>query len=124
MTETTKLIKEWMYSKELDKTLEPNAQLVKVMEELGEVASAILRGNEDGIRDGIGDVYVTIVLLAELCGMSIEECATQAWSEISDRKGVVVDGTFIKTQDMESFSSDSKIYYMINNEIVLTEDII
>lgn len=44
-------------------------QRLKVLEEIGEVAGAILRGNRDEILMEIGDVAVTIIILHRLTGV-------------------------------------------------------
>jgi len=79
-----------------DATIQKYAQALKVEEEAGELAGAILRGDEAKEKDGVGDIFVTIVLLAEIRGYSLEECVAAAWDEIRGRKGKMVDGSFIK----------------------------
>ena len=66
------------------------------MEEAGEVGRAILKDNDDDIEDGIGDMVVVLTNLAELCGTTIEICIEKAYKEISDRKGKMINGTFVK----------------------------
>ena len=44
----------------------PQAQLLKTVEELGELAGAVVRGNKPAIEDGFGDVLVTLVIGAAL----------------------------------------------------------
>lgn len=73
-------------------------QMLKVMEELGETASALAKKNEDNLKDGIGDVMVTLIILAKQCGFTPYECLLQAWGEISDRKGKTIDGIFVKDE--------------------------
>lgn len=75
---------------------DPYRQLLKTLEELGEVSSALLKNNEKEFKDGIGDVIVTLIILADIKGTSIEECLEIAWNEIKNRKGKTIDGTFIK----------------------------
>lgn len=71
-------------------------QMLKVVEEVGETSRAILKGDRDGIRDGIGDVVVTLIILARMEGYDLRECLGVAWDEIKDRRGATVNGTFIK----------------------------
>lgn len=71
-------------------------QLLKTISELGELSDAILKNDLDEIIDGIGDVQVTLILLAKNCGLDIVECLESAYNEIKDRTGKTVDGTFIK----------------------------
>lgn len=78
-------------------------QFAKSSEEMGEVAAALCRDNTDALRDGIGDVVVTLViLLAQQNNMTLQECLEQAYGEIKDRTGVMSkDRSFIKSEDIE-----------------------
>ena len=55
MNELVKLIEKWAREKNLD-IAEPEKQMLKVVEEVGEVAAALARNNKNDLRDGIGDV--------------------------------------------------------------------
>lgn len=101
MNELTKAIEIWSINRELDKS-EPSKQFLKVVEELGEVASGMARNNTELIIDGIGDVYVTLVILAQQHGLSIRDCVDVAYTEIADRVGVKRNGVFIKQEDLEN----------------------
>lgn len=71
-------------------------QMLKVMEEVGETSAALARGNRRELKDGIGDVVVTLIILAAQSGFTLTECLNAAYQEIKDRKGKTVDGVFIK----------------------------
>ena len=82
--------------------VEENApkQLMKVMEELGETAGAIAKNKKtDEIMDGIGDTFVTVIILAYQLGLNPTECLEAAWNEIKDRKGTTRNGVFVKEED-------------------------
>lgn len=79
---------------------EPTKQLAKMYEEGGELAGAILRRNEDEIRDGLGDVFITLVGLSLQLGMSLTECVAEAYAVVKERKGETRDGVFIKQDDL------------------------
>jgi NTP pyrophosphatase (non-canonical NTP hydrolase) len=75
-------------------------QLMKVMEELGETAGAIAKNKKtDEIMDGIGDTFVTVIILAYQMGLNPTECLEAAWNEIKDRKGTTRNGVFVKEED-------------------------
>ncbi|MBO0430452.1 hypothetical protein JZO82_14890 [Vagococcus fluvialis] len=74
--------------------------MLRVEEEVGEVATALTRSDKDELRDGIGDVVVTLIILAQQNGMSLDECLDQAYSEISGRTGKMVNGVFVKSEDL------------------------
>ena len=50
------------------------------------------------VIDGIGDVLVTLIIVAEQLGLTLTECLAVAYLEIKDRKGRLVNGTFIKEE--------------------------
>ena len=99
MDELVKLVEEWAREKNLD-IAEPEKQMPKVVEEVGEVAAALARNNKNDLRDGIGDVVVTLVILAIQNDMDLYECLNQAYNEIKDRKGKNVNGVFVKESDL------------------------
>jgi NTP pyrophosphatase (non-canonical NTP hydrolase) len=75
----------------------PQAQTLKAVSEIGELADNIIKGRYDAARDDIGDVVVCLVLLSEMIGTDIESCLEEAWHEIKDRKGrMVPGGAFVK----------------------------
>ena len=73
-------------------------QAIKLQEEVGELSKAILENNEADIIDAIGDSVVVLTNLAHLTGFNIEHCIEEAYNEISNRKGKIVNGTFIKDE--------------------------
>lgn len=99
MDELVKLVEEWAREKNLD-IAEPEKQMLKVVEEVGEVAAALARNNENDLRDGIGDVVVTLIILAMQNNMDLYECLNQAYSEIKNRQGEMVNGVFVKESDL------------------------
>jgi len=80
-----------LYSKGDSKT-----QVVKLVEEMGEVSRAVLKSDKAEIKDGIGDMVVVLTNLAHLEGFTIEECIEAAYDVIKDRKGKMDNGTFKK----------------------------
>lgn len=100
MNNLIKQVEQWSIDKGLDKG-NSFTQYAKSSEEMGEVAAALCRNDIDELRDGIGDVIVTLVILAQQNDMTLYECLEQAYGEIKDRTGVMSkDGTFIKTEDL------------------------
>lgn len=93
-------IRNWAHARNLIAGGNPKAQFVKLIEEIGEIASGIAKGRPDEIEDGIGDAVVVLVILAEMTGTPIENCIELAWNEIKDRKGRMVNGVFIKGADL------------------------
>ncbi|WP_210133344.1 MULTISPECIES: MazG-like family protein [unclassified Staphylococcus] len=101
MNELIKQIEQWSIDKDLHNG-NSFTQYVKSSEEMGEVAAALCRNDIDELRDGIGDVIVTLVILAQQNDMTLYECLEQAYEEIKNRKGVMSkDGSFIKESDIK-----------------------
>ncbi|MBK5028643.1 MazG-like family protein [Enterococcus faecium] len=93
-------VEQWAKDKGLDKA-DSSKQMLKTIEEVGEVASALARKEKDVLRDGIGDVVVTLIILAMQNDMDLYECLNQAYNEIKGRTGKMVDGVFVKSSDLE-----------------------
>ena len=90
------LIREWADERGLYEKGDPKTQALKLVEEVGEISRAIIKDDFDEVIDGIGDSVVVLTNLAELMGVSIEECIASAYSVISKRTGKMVNGTFVK----------------------------
>ena len=89
-------IRDWAEDKGIYESGDPKTQYIKLMEEAGEVGRAILKEDLPEIKDGIGDMVVVLTNLAELCGLTIEECVESAYDIISKRTGKMKNGTFVK----------------------------
>ena len=59
------LILQWAKDKDLLKSENAPKQRLKLLEEVGETAGAILNNNHEGVKDGIGDIFVVLVILSE-----------------------------------------------------------
>lgn len=92
-------VEAWSKHKGLDKA-DSKSQALKFYEEAGEVAAALVRKDAFALKDGIGDTIVTLIILAQQQGTSIEECLEMAYDEIKDRKGKMIDGSFVKESDL------------------------
>jgi phosphoribosyl-ATP pyrophosphohydrolase len=86
----------WADDKSLVDKEKSTKQMLKVMEEVGETASALAKGDREELIDGIGDVFVTLIILAAQNGLKPEDCLQSAWDEIKNRTGKTVNGVFIK----------------------------
>jgi len=92
-------VKGWADDKDILKVENAPKQLMKVMEELGETAGAIAKSKQtDEIMDGIGDTFVTLIILSYQLGLEPAQCLERAWNEIKDRTGKTVNGVFVKNE--------------------------
>ncbi|WP_330994944.1 MazG-like family protein [Staphylococcus pseudintermedius] len=99
MNQLIKQVEQWSIDKNLNNG-NPNRQVLKFYEEAGEVAAALTRGNIEALKDGIGDTVVTLIILAQQQGWTLQECLQYAYDEIKDRKGETRNGTFVKESDL------------------------
>lgn len=143
-------VEQWFVERNLDKS-SPRKQFLKLVEETGELFEGIAKGNNDLIKDALGDMQVVLVGLemqlenksddseslyldlmndigllayslkvrnphasknliltirkliediAKENQTTSEECLEIAYEEIKDRKGKMVDGVFVKEEDL------------------------
>lgn len=91
-------IRAWATVRGLYEKGDPNTQFVKLQEEAGELAKALLKNDQPEVIDAIGDMVVVLTNLAHLRGVTIEECIDSAYDVISKRTGKMVNGTFVKDE--------------------------
>ncbi len=99
---------EWANNRNLLQKDNSKNQYIKATEELAEVGKALLNNDHEGLIDGIGDTFVTLIILAEQNGLSPVDCLNSAYNEIKDRKGKTLNGTFIKDES-STLEIDNKI---------------
>jgi NTP pyrophosphatase (non-canonical NTP hydrolase) len=103
------LIRYWAVERGIYEKGNSHTQYVKLQEEAGELAKALLNKDKPEIKDAVGDIVVVLTNLAYLEGFTIEECIKSAYSEISNRKGKMINGTFVK-EDLNNITvKDEKI---------------
>jgi NTP pyrophosphatase (non-canonical NTP hydrolase) len=90
-------INQWFIDRGLDKA-DPRAQMLKMQEELGELAADLAKGRCP--KDSLGDVGVVLIGLCTQLGTSLYDVLEVAYEEIKDRKGKLVNGVFIKEADL------------------------
>lgn len=153
-------VQQWSIDRGLDKA-DSKKQMLKLYEEFGELASGLAKGNNEVVKDSIGDVVVVLIILAQQQGLEkisdfniicnhlqpsdlmpqasetiglislrvrrtkneieepivrlisylrtiakyenlkFEDCLSQAWDEIKDRKGKLIDGVWVKEGDLK-----------------------
>ena len=89
-------IRSWAKKRGLYKKGDTKTQYIKLQEETGELAKAILNKDKGEIVDAIGDIVVVLTNLAHLEGVNIEHCIGEAYTVIANRTGEMVNGTFVK----------------------------
>lgn len=97
-------INHWADERNL-KHVDPKIQWMRVTEEAGEIRDVLLKPTkftepQAALKDAIGDTLVTIIVLAHQLDLDVTECLSIAYEEIKNRKGKMVNGTFVKEEDL------------------------
>lgn len=97
-------INEWADERNL-KQADPKVQWMRITEEVGEIRDVLLKPTkftepQAALKDAIGDTLVTIIVLAHQLDLDVAECLGIAYEEIKNRKGKMVNGTFVKESDL------------------------
>jgi NTP pyrophosphatase (non-canonical NTP hydrolase) len=115
MNQLIKNILQWAEDRDILHPENKMAQYAKVQEELLETFRAVLNGNEDEIKDGLGDIGVTLIIWAKQNGYDIEECIAHAYEEIKNRKGKKINGEFVKESTLKVLQN--KLYKEIGDTL-------
>lgn len=97
-------INHWADERNL-KQADPKIQWMRITEEVGEIRDVLLKPTkftepQAALKDAIGDTLVTIIVLAHQLDLDVTECLSIAYEEIKNRKGKMVNGTFVKEEDL------------------------
>lgn len=98
MEELTRKVTQWHHDRNLINGSTDKDQFMKLIQEAGELSNSICQGKD--IRDDIGDMMVVLINIAERNGLTLTECLKQAYNDIKDRKGRMIDGVFVKETDL------------------------
>jgi len=93
------LIRKWAKDRGIYDKGNSHTQYVKLIEEAGELAKALLKKDRPEIIDAIGDMVVVLTNLAHQEGFDIESCIDSAYNVINKRTGKMINGTFVKDAD-------------------------
>lgn len=91
------MIKQWHIDRNLIDGATDKDQVCKLIQEVGELSDSVCKGRD--VSDDIGDCIVVLINIAVRNGLTLEQCMAQAYNDIKDRKGRMVDGIFVKEAD-------------------------
>lgn len=91
-------VAQWHVDRNLIEGSDDKTQFAKLISEAGELATSIAKGKD--CRDDIGDMMVVLINIAERNGYSLEDCLRVAYNDIKNRKGRMINGTFVKEADL------------------------
>ena len=89
-------IREWANDKGIYEKGNIKTQYIKLQEECGELAKAIINNDDIEIIDAIGDCVVVLTSIAYFNDCKIEDCINTAYNVINKRKGKMINGSFVK----------------------------
>ena len=104
LTDLITKINEWADERNL-KQADPKIQWMRITEEVGEIRDVLLKPTkftdpQIALKDAIGDTLVTIIVLAHQLDLDVTDCLSIAYEEIKNRKGRMINGTFVKEEDL------------------------
>lgn len=89
-------VRQWATDKGIVFDGNETRQMLKTVEEVGELAAALARNDRTAAADAYGDIIVTVIAGAACLGLRAEQCLEDALGIITKRKGQTVDGVFVK----------------------------
>lgn len=92
-------IEDWSVERNLN-SQSPSKQLLKLVEEVGELSAAFNKQQLNAEIDSVGDILVVLTIYCQQRGLPIQNCLEVAYEQISDRKGKLVNGVFVKEADL------------------------
>lgn len=97
LNELEKKVIEWAKARQIIPNATPEAQALKAVSEMGELADAVIKRQHAELVDAIGDVMVCLINLCALKGVTLGYCLAGAYNEIKDRRGTLLpNGCFVK----------------------------
>jgi NTP pyrophosphatase (non-canonical NTP hydrolase) len=96
LTNELQPIRNWANDRNLIVEGDVSTQFLKLTEEVGELAQSIFKKQDDEFVDALGDIVVVLTNMAAMKGIKLEHCVNSAYNVIKDRKGKMINGTFVK----------------------------
>jgi NTP pyrophosphatase (non-canonical NTP hydrolase) len=88
---------QWSRDRQIIPNSTANAQFLKAVSEMGELADGLAKKDIALTADAVGDVMVCLINFCSLANLDIVECLEGAYHQIKDRKGFLMpNGVFIK----------------------------
>ena len=99
-------IREWAHNRGIFLKGSTEVQFAKLIEEVGELAQAILKDDHVAKKDAVGDIVVVLTNLSHMMGYNIEDCINFAYDQIKNRQGHMINGTFVKNETYPTGTTD------------------
>lgn len=87
----------WAEARRIIPNSTPQAQFLKAVSEMGELADAVNKKDMPAIKDAVGDTLVCLINMCALLDIDMIDCLAGAYDEIKDRRGTLLpSGVFVK----------------------------
>lgn len=87
----------WAEQRKIIQNSTPLAQAIKTTEEVAELLKALSKNDLELAKDAYADILITLIVGADMSGLSMVECLEAGYDVIKDRTGhLSADGLFIK----------------------------
>lgn len=109
---------QWAKEKGILDKATPLTQWSKTQEEVDETREALFalqnslltyvnskgqeKNTKEEVKDGLGDVFVTLLIECKLVNLNPLDCLEEAYNIISKRTGKMINGTFVKDKNQTS----------------------
>jgi NTP pyrophosphatase (non-canonical NTP hydrolase) len=91
---------QWAEARKIIPYSNPESQLLKAVSEMGELADATIKKDQEAVVDAVGDVMVCLINYCALQDINLVNCIEVAYDQIKNRKGTLLpNGVFQKTLD-------------------------
>lgn len=93
-------VEDWASKRGIDKPESATKQVMKAMEELGELSAGVNKFDREKQIDSLGDLQVVLIILAKQLGIDYIGSLESAYEVIKNRTGKTINGVFVKSEDM------------------------
>lgn len=94
-------VEDWASERGIDKPENATKQVMKAMEELGELSAGVNKLDREKQIDSLGDLQVVLIILAKQLGIDYIGSLESAYDVIKNRTGKTINGVFIKDEDLK-----------------------
>lgn len=101
-TDTVSEVDRWARERGLDRPSNSSNQIIKLMEEVGELSAAYNKGQQNKVIDSIGDIQIVLIILCMQLGLGYQMSLDEAYKQIKYCKGKMINGSFVKDEDLEA----------------------
>ena len=100
-TDTVSEVDRWARERGLDRPSNSSNQIIKLMEEVGELSAAYNKGQQNKVIDSIGDIQIVLIILCMQLGLGYQMSLDEAYKQIKYSKGKMINVSFVNDEDLE-----------------------